>query len=282
MTVKLPTFGPPQPHAVRRSTARDAGDGVRRPRPGLALSRAPAGAASRQHEDAVETIFVGKQRLYNRRFLQMCSDYLVDPVACTPASGWEKKPVENQVGLIRDVLHAPAAVQNLRRDQRWLTDRCIAYAKAHRHPELTTRRSARCLRRSGRSSFPIPAGSTASMQCRRRSRRPAWCASTATVLGDSQRSGASGRGSCLCRPHRDRQNGRMVASTPAVGPWRYSLPPMALRAGARPQAWRLRNGAPFKDSVSPAAMERVRRKLAGADDGNGRWSTSSPRCSPTG
>ena len=27
---------------------------------------------------AVETIFVGKQRLYNRRFLQMCSHYLVD------------------------------------------------------------------------------------------------------------------------------------------------------------------------------------------------------------
>jgi hypothetical protein len=28
---------------------------------------------------------VGKDRLYNRRFLQMCSHYLVDPVACTPA-----------------------------------------------------------------------------------------------------------------------------------------------------------------------------------------------------
>jgi transposase len=40
---------------------------------------------------AVETIFVGKQRLYNRRFLQMCSHYLVDPVACTPASGWENR-----------------------------------------------------------------------------------------------------------------------------------------------------------------------------------------------
>src|ERR1700719_1759616 len=30
---------------------------------------------------AVETVFVGKDRLYNRRFLQMCSHYLVDPVA---------------------------------------------------------------------------------------------------------------------------------------------------------------------------------------------------------
>ena len=48
---------------------------------------------------AVETIFVGKDRQYNRRFLQMCGHYLVDPVACTPASGWEKGQVENQVGL---------------------------------------------------------------------------------------------------------------------------------------------------------------------------------------
>ena len=35
----------------------------------------------------VDAIFVGKKRTYNRRFLQMCSHYLVDPVACTPASG---------------------------------------------------------------------------------------------------------------------------------------------------------------------------------------------------
>ena len=29
---------------------------------------------------AVETVFVGKDRLYNRRFLQMCSHYLIEPV----------------------------------------------------------------------------------------------------------------------------------------------------------------------------------------------------------
>jgi len=38
---------------------------------------------------AVDAIFVGKDRLYNRRFLQMCSHYLIEPTACTPASGWE-------------------------------------------------------------------------------------------------------------------------------------------------------------------------------------------------
>ena len=45
---------------------------------------------------AVETVFVGKDRRFNRRFAQMCGHYLVEPVACTPASGWEKGQVENQ------------------------------------------------------------------------------------------------------------------------------------------------------------------------------------------
>jgi hypothetical protein len=87
---------------------------------------------------AVETIFVGKKRLYNRRFLQMCSHYLVDPVACTPASGWEKGQVENQVGLVRERFFTPRLrFKNLDELNAWLLDKCIAYAKLHRHPELT-------------------------------------------------------------------------------------------------------------------------------------------------
>ena len=82
---------------------------------------------------AVETIFVGKQRLYNRRFLQMCSHYLVDPVACTPASGWEKGQVENQVGLVRERFFTPRLrFKNLDELNAWLLDKCIAYAKVWR------------------------------------------------------------------------------------------------------------------------------------------------------
>jgi len=40
------------------------------------------------------------------------------------------------------------------------------------------------------------------------------------------------------------------------------VPILARKPGA------LRNGAPFKDWVLPAALERVRRKLAGSDDGD--------------
>ncbi|MGY2935626.1 transposase [Bradyrhizobium sp. GM6.1] len=76
---------------------------------------------------AVETIFVGKGRLYNRRFMQMCSHYLVDPVACTPASGWEKGQVEKPGWACPGaLLHAAAAVQNPRRVER------VAAGQVHR------------------------------------------------------------------------------------------------------------------------------------------------------
>ena len=89
---------------------------------------------------AVETVFVGKDRQYNRRFLQMCAHHLVDPVACTPASGWEKGQVENQVGLVRERFFTPRLrVKSYDELNAWLKDKCIAYAKAHPHPERPDR-----------------------------------------------------------------------------------------------------------------------------------------------
>src|SRR5512134_4071312 len=60
-----------------------------------------------------------------------------------------------------------------------------------------------------------------------------------------------------------RQDGQIVGQHPRsfgrggtiYDPWHY-VPVLARKPGA------LRNGAPFKDWVLPAAMERVRRKLA--------------------
>ena len=89
---------------------------------------------------AVEAIFVGKARQYNRRFLQMCSHHLIEPVACTPASGWEKGQVENQVGNLRDQLFRPKPrVKSLAELNAWLEDQCIAYAKRTKHPEFRDR-----------------------------------------------------------------------------------------------------------------------------------------------
>jgi Mu transposase-like protein len=89
---------------------------------------------------AVEAIFVGKDRQYNRRFLQMCSHHLVEPVACTPASGWEKGQVENQVGLIRERFFTPKPrFKNYEELNAWLLDKCLAWAKARPHPERPER-----------------------------------------------------------------------------------------------------------------------------------------------
>ena len=89
---------------------------------------------------AVETIFVGKERQYNRRFLQMCSHHLVEPVACTPASGWEKGQVENQVGLVRERFFTPRLrFKSFDELNAWLLDKCLAWAKAHPHPEQSDR-----------------------------------------------------------------------------------------------------------------------------------------------
>jgi hypothetical protein len=66
-----------------------------------------------------------------------------------------------------------------------------------------------------------------------------------------------------------RQDGRIVAEhrrsfgrgETVYDPWHY-VPVLARKPGA------LRNGAPFKDWVLPAALDRIRRKLAGSNDGD--------------
>src|SRR6516165_3893093 len=89
---------------------------------------------------AVETVFVGKDRTYNRRFLQMCGHYLVEPTACTPAAGWEKGQVENQVGLVRERFFTPRLrFKSYAELNAWLMDKCVAWAKAHPHPERPDR-----------------------------------------------------------------------------------------------------------------------------------------------
>jgi transposase len=169
---------------------------------------------------AVDTIFVGKDRAYNRRFQQMCGHYLVDPVACTPGSGWEKGQVENQVGVLRRRFFVPRPkFKSYAELNAWLArPLCIAWAKANRIPTFRTRRSGRCSKRSGRAWCPMSVRSTASTPCRPRSPRPASCASTRTATRSMPAAvGPAGRDPCLCRP-RIEPSGRTAgrgASMPA-------------------------------------------------------------------
>src|SRR6266536_1710129 len=220
---------------------------------------------------AVDAVFLGKDRQFNRRFAQMCSHYLVQPIACTPASGWEKGQVENQVGLVRERFFTPRLrFKNLDELNAWLLDKCIAYAKAHRHPELIDQTIWEVFE-AERPKLVAYAGRFDGFHA-----VPASVSKTCLVRFDNNKYSVTA--SAVGRPvevhaYADhiviRQDGRIVAEHPrsfgrgetVYDPWHY-VPVLARKPGA------LRNGAPFKDWVLPAAMERVRRKLAGAEDGN--------------
>jgi transposase len=85
---------------------------------------------------AVDCVFVGKDRQFNRRFLQMMSHHLGEPTACTPAAGWEKGQVENQVGTMRERFFTPRLkFKSYDELNAWLLDRCVVYARTQPHPE---------------------------------------------------------------------------------------------------------------------------------------------------
>ncbi len=220
---------------------------------------------------AVDTILVGRERAYNRRFQQMCSHYLVDPVACTPASGWEKGQVENQVGLVRERFFTPRLrFKNYDELNAWLLDQCIAYARAHRHPEFRDRtiweqfevERPSLIRYAGRfDGFHAV---------------PASVSKTCLVRFDNNRYSVSAHAvgrPVEIRAYADRieirQDGRVVGEharsfgrdQTMFDPWHY-VPVLARKPGA------LRNGAPFKDWVLPPGLDRIRRKLAGSADGD--------------
>jgi hypothetical protein len=220
---------------------------------------------------AVDTIFVGRERAYNRRFLQMCSHYLVDPVACTPASGWEKGQVENQVGLVRERFFTPRLrVRSFEELNAILLDDCIAYAKAHPHPEFRDRTIWQAFEAERPALVPY-AGRFDGFHA-----VPASVSKTCLVRFDNNKYSVAA--SAIGRPvevraYADRieirQDGRVVGDhARAFGrdqtvfdPWHY-VPVLARKPGA------LRNGAPFKNWVLPHGLDRVRRKLADAPDGD--------------
>jgi transposase len=220
---------------------------------------------------AVESVFIGKDRQYNRRFLRMCSHYLVDPVACTPASGWEKGQVENQVGVVRERFFTPRLrVGSYEELNAWLLDRCVAYAKAHKHPELTdlTIWQAFEAERPKLVQISGPFDGFHATQ--------AAVSKTCLVRFDNNKYSVSSR--AVGRPveiqaYADRivirQDGATVGEhrrcfgrgETIYDPWHY-VPVLAKKPGA------LRNGAPFKDWPLPASLAIVRRKLKGSDDGD--------------
>ena len=220
---------------------------------------------------AVETIFVGKARQYNRRFLQMCSHHLIEPVACTPAAGWEKGQVENQVGNLRDQLFLPKPrVASLAELNGWLEAQCIAYAQRTQHPEFKDRTVWEVFQDERPSLMALRGPFDGFVE------KAVRASTTCLIMADRNRysvdASAAGR-MVLVRSHAERivvlLDGEIVADHPRdfrreqviYDPWHY-LPVLLRKPGA------LRNGAPFKDWDLPPALAEVRAKLKRHADGD--------------
>jgi len=73
------------------------------------------------------------------RFLALMNHYLIEPVACTPASGWEKGQIERQVQFVRQKLFCPKLrFDDLESLNNWLIAKC-AELGYRAHPERQDR-----------------------------------------------------------------------------------------------------------------------------------------------
>lgn len=211
----------------------------------------------------VDAILVGKERQFNRRFMALANHYLFEPVACTPASGWEKGQIENQVGNVREWLFTPLArFADFVALNDWLATRCRELAE-RKHPaepgctiaecfaqegsslraitaafdgyvEQMLRVSSTCLVRVDRNRYSVPAifaGKAVSVRL-----GADWVRIVAECKVIAEHSRCFGRDQLICDP------------------WHY-LPVLEKKPGA------LRNGAPFLAWDLPAPIRVVRDRI---------------------
>lgn len=220
---------------------------------------------------AVDRVLRGKKRQFNNRFLQMCSHYLVEPVACTPGSGWEKGQVENQVGNVREWLFTPRPrFKSFDELNSWLADQCIKICQKRRHPEEKGRTIWEVFQEEKASLIPITTlfQGYIDTECR--------VSSTSLVRYDRNHYSVDSKlagNTATVRASADRikviSNGEVVADHPRqfgrdkviYDPWHY-LSILKYKPGA------LRNGAPFQGWDLPISLRRVRSYLSSRQGGD--------------
>ena len=220
---------------------------------------------------AVDLVYTGRERRFNKRFLQLASHYLVEPTACTPAAGWEKGRVENQVGNVREWLFTPKLrFKTLAEMNVWLERRCREIARQGRHPEqpeATSWQVFEVVERAALMPLTAPFDGFAERECR--------VNSSALVTYDSNRysveCGCAGKVAAVCA-YAERivvvAEGRVVAEHARefgrdrviYNPWHY-LPALARKPGAAAQ-WRA------VPAVGPAGVAGA--DAGAADQGGGR------------
>ena len=209
---------------------------------------------------AVTRILRGKERDFNRRFEQLCSHYLFEPVACTPAAGWEKGQVENQVRTVRRRFFTPQRkAKNLQALNQALMTECLVWAKSRPHPQFKEktvwavfeeeRPTLLQLQRpfDAYAEKEVRVSSTALVSFDR-NRYSVTC----TAVGQTvQLRSYAEKVVVMYKGHSIGEHPRCFGRDQMVfDPWHY-LPILARKPGA------LRNGAPFKHWNLPHALQRT-------------------------
>jgi hypothetical protein len=155
-----------------------------------------------------------------------------------------------------------------------LIDQCVAYAKAHRHPELGEEtiwqvfeaERPRLVAYAGRFDGFHAVPAAVSKTCLGRLDNNKYSVASravgrpveiqAEIQAYAERLVIRQDGAVVAEHRRSFGRGQTIYDS-----W-HNVPVLARKPGA------LRNGAPFKDWLLPANLERVRSRLKGSDDGD--------------
>lgn len=213
---------------------------------------------------AVDKVLRGKDRKFNNKFLQLCSHFLIEPVACTPGAGWEKGQVENQVKNVRSWLFTPqprfASFTEL---NEWLTDQCIVICKKRKHPqnkektiwEMYEKEVPFLLNNPGKyDAYSVKEARVSSTSLIRYDRNhysvdSSIAGKTASIYASAERIKVYSNNKLVA------DHARMFSRDHVIyDPWHY-LHILQYKPGA------LRNGAPFQEWDLPSSIKQVQRKL---------------------
>jgi Mu transposase-like protein len=201
-----------------------------------------------------------KDRIFHPRFLACMNHYVMEPVACTPASGWEKGQIENQVQHIRQWLFTPKLhFEDLDALNAWLALRCNELG-TRSHPEQKDQTIDAIFALERAELRPLGHGFDGYVEKKVRVR------STCLVQYDSNRYSVpaehAGRHVSL-RAYANRivvvaaqtviarHKRRFTKNISYFEPWHY-VPLLQRKPGA------LRDGAPFVTWRLPKAMHRIK------------------------
>ncbi|MFB2853583.1 Mu transposase domain-containing protein [Aeromonas allosaccharophila] len=213
----------------------------------------------------------GKERRFNPRFLALMSHYVIEPVACTPASGWEKGQVEKQVQDVRRRCFTPRRkVDSLAELNRRLIQELELAAQTRPHPDDPSQTVWQCFEQERTTLRPLAprfngyverelrVDSTCLIHFDRNTysvdSRYAHRHVTARVFADRLQVYAQSE---LIADH-PRQFGRDKTQ---FDPWHY-LDLLEHKPGA------LHHGAPFKEWALPPTLSRLQQQLLSRKGGD--------------